>query len=150
LTFDSDAIALDQRLRACIDLARQSDVSEHRRQAMSCVVIDGGPTGVELAATLADLLPHWYQKRGGDPLEVRVVLLNRGPQILKGDINDPRREAAERKLQETAVLVEVITAAKATAVRPDAVDYKRKGREEVITLPASSSLDGGDGYSFAG
>lgn len=135
-----DAIALDRRIRACIDLATQSDVPEYRRQALTFVVIGGGPTGVELAATLADLLPNWYQERGGDPQEVRVVLLNRGPQILRGDINDPLRETAEQKLKERAVPVEIIKEATATAIRPNAVEYQQGEQDQVITLSASTAI----------
>jgi len=135
-----DAIALDQRIRSCIDLALQSDVPEYRRQALTFVVIGGGPTGVELSATLADLLPNWYQEQGGDPQEVRVVLLNRGPQILKGDINDPLRETAEQKLKERAVPVEILKEATATAIRPHAAEYKQGDQDQVVTLPTSTAI----------
>ena len=134
-----DAVALDQRIRSCIDTAMQSDEPEERRQTLTFVVIGGGPTGVELAATLADLLPNWYQQRGGDPQEVRVVMLNRGPEILKGDINDPLRETAEQKLKQRAVPVEILTEATATAIRPDAVEYRRGGHS-AITLPAGTAI----------
>ncbi len=91
-----------------------------------------------MAGTLADLLPNWYKALGGNPQEVRVVLINHGEQILEGDINSHLREIAEDELQKRAVPVELILRAKATAIRPDAVNYDRDGKQE--TLPASTAI----------
>ncbi|MBE9078002.1 NAD(P)/FAD-dependent oxidoreductase [Romeria aff. gracilis LEGE 07310] len=131
-----DAIALDRKIRTCLDQARQSANPDRRRLLLTFVIIGGGPTGVELAATLADLVPNWFEELGGDPQEVRIVLLSRGAQILKGDINDPLRETAEQQLQRRAV--EVITEAAATAVRPKAVDYQQAG--QTATIPAATAV----------
>ena len=51
---------------------------------------------MEMAGTLADLLPNWYAGLGGNEQEVRVVLLNHGNQILEGDINSRLRETAQQ------------------------------------------------------
>lgn len=131
-----DAIALDQRLRECLIQAMQTPDREERRKLLTVVIIGGGPTGVELAATLADLLPPWYEAMGGQPQEIRVVLLNRGAEILKGDINDPLRDTAYEELQNRAVKVELLTEAQATAVRPDSLDYEQG--DKVETLPAAT------------
>jgi NADH dehydrogenase len=85
-----------------------------------------------MAATLADLLPHWYEALGGKPQEVRVVLLNHGHEILKGDVNSHLREVAEQELQKRAVPVELILGAEVTAIRPDEIDYKRDGKLETL------------------
>jgi len=131
-----DAIALDQRLRECLIQAMQTQDMEERRKLLTFAIIGGGPTGVELAATLADLLPPWYEAMGGQPQEIRVVLLNRGPEILKGDINDPLRDKAREQLQNRALKVELLTEAQATAVRPDSLDYEQG--DKVETLPAAT------------
>jgi NADH dehydrogenase len=128
-----DAIALDYRLRHCLERAIQTENPEERRKRLTFAVVGGGPTGVELAATLADLLPPWYEEMGGNPQEIRIVLINRGSDILKGDINDPLRDAAEEKLQERAVKVEVLKGTQATAIRPDSLEYKQG--EETKTYP---------------
>ncbi|MBD2306227.1 hypothetical protein H6G17_11950 [Chroococcidiopsis sp. FACHB-1243] len=52
---------------------------------MTFAVLGDGRSGVELAATLADLLPDWYAQIGGNKQEIRVVILQRGKEILKGD-----------------------------------------------------------------
>jgi len=131
-----DAIALDQRLRECLIQATQTQDMEQRRRLLTFAIIGGGPTGVELAATLADLLPPWYEAMGGQPQEIRVVLLNRGAEILKGDINDPLRDTAYEELQNRAVKVELLSEAQATAVRPDSLDYEQG--DKVETLPAAT------------
>lgn len=133
-----DAIALDQRLRECLIQARQTQDREKRRRLLTVAIIGGGPTGVELAATLADLLPPWYEAMGGQPQDIRVVLVNRGPEILKGDINDPLRDTAHEELQHRAVKVEILTEAQATAIRPDSLDYKQG--DKVETLPAATIM----------
>lgn len=133
-----NAIALDRHLRDCLQQAVQIKEDEQRRRLLTVAVIGGGPSGVEMAATLADLLPHWYEALGGNPQEVRVVLINHGNEILKGDINSHLRETAEQELQKRAVLVELLTGAEATAIRPDSVEYKRDGKSE--TLSASTTI----------
>lgn len=117
-----DAIAIDPHLRHCLQRAIQTQDPEQRRTLLTSVVIGGGASGVEMAATLADLLPNWYAALGGNCQEVRVVLLNHSQEILKGDINSHLREIAEQELQKHVVPVEMLTGAEATAIRPDSID----------------------------
>lgn len=134
----ADAIAIDRRLRDCLQRAVQTVDPEQRRKLLTVAVIGGGPSGVEIAATLADLLPHWYEALGGKPEELRVVLINHGEEILKGDVNSHLRETAEQELQKRATKVELLLGAQATAIRPDSVEYKRDDKSE--TLPASTTI----------
>lgn len=134
----ADAIAIDRHLRECLQRAVQIQDPEQRRRLLTVTIIGGGPSGVEMAATLADLLPHWYEALKGKPEEVRVVLLNHGEEILKGDINSHLKETAERELQKRAVPIEMLMKAEATAIHPDAVEYKRDGKVE--TLPAATTI----------
>lgn len=130
-----DAIALGCRLRDCLQQAKQAE-PQARRTLLSVAVIGAGPTGVELAATLADLLPDWYTRIGGNAEEIRVVLLNRGPEILEGDVNRPIRKAAQTGLQQRRVPVECLMATEVTAIRPNQVEFKRHNQQEV--LPAAT------------
>jgi NADH dehydrogenase len=138
LRTEEDAIAIDRKLRDCLQRATQTEDPEQRRRLLTVTVIGAGPSGVEMAGTLADLLPHWYEALGGNPQEIRVVLLNHGKEILSGDINSSLREIAEQELKQRAVPVEFIFGAEATAIRPDAVEYKRDEQSE--TLPASTII----------
>ena len=138
LRLGEDAIAIDKKLRACLQQARETDDPEQRRRLLTVAVVGGGPSGIEIACTLADLLPNWFQALGGNPHEIRVVLLNHGRELLQDDINSHVREIAQQALLKRAVLVELILGAKATAVRPDQVEYECDGKTEI--LPASTTI----------
>ncbi len=131
-----DAIAIDQKLRQCLQQAREIAEPEKRRGLLTVAVIGGGPSGIEIACTLADLLPNWYQGLGGNPQEIRVALLNHGKELLKGDVNTKLREVAEEALQKRGV--ELILGAAATAVRPNSIEYTCDDKSE--TLSASTVI----------
>jgi len=133
-----DAIAIDRHLRECLQKAAQTEDPEQRRKLLTVGVIGGGPSGIEMAATLADLLPHWYAALKGNPQEVRVVLINHGKEILKGDINSHLRETAEQELQKRTVPIEMLLGAEATAIRSNAIEYRRDGKSE--TLPTYTTI----------
>ena len=138
LRTQDDAIAIDKKLRDCLQQAIQIKDAQARRHLLTAVVIGAGPSGVEMAGTLADLLPHWYEALGGNPQEIRVVLLNHGKEILSGDINSHLREIAEQELKKRAVPVEFLFGAEATTIRPEGIEYKRDGKPE--TLLASTII----------
>ncbi|MBN4003067.1 NAD(P)/FAD-dependent oxidoreductase [Nostoc sp. LPT] len=134
----ADAIALDRHLRDCLQKAVQTEDIEQRRKLLTIVIVGGGASGVEMAATLADLLPHWYSAMGGNSSEIRVVLLNHGQKILDADINDPLRPIAEKELQKRTVPVEILTGAEATAVHSNAIEYK--SNNQVNTLATYTTV----------
>lgn len=131
-----DAIAIDRHIHKCLERAVKNQDPEERRSLLTTVIVGGGPSGVEMSCTLADLLPHWYEGLGGDGKEIQVVLLNHGKEILKGDINNHLSELAVQELQKHGV--EILVGAGATAVRSDSIDYKRSG--ESHTLAASTVI----------
>ncbi|PSO96368.1 MAG: NAD(P)/FAD-dependent oxidoreductase [Cyanobacteria bacterium QS_9_48_30] len=138
LRTQENAIAIDRHLRDCLQQAREVEDHQQRRQVLTVVVVGAGPNGVEMAGTLGDLLPKWYENLGGNQEEIRVVLLNHGPNILKGDINQSLREAAGQELQKRTVPVELVMEAEATAVRPNELEYKRHDQTE--TLPTATVI----------
>jgi NADH dehydrogenase FAD-containing subunit len=126
-----DAIAIDRHLRDCLQRAVQLNDLAQRQQLLTAVVVGGGPSGVEMAATMADLLPQWYEAMGGNPHEIRIVLVNHG-ELLKGDINSQLREIAEQELQQRATAVEVITGAEVTSIHPNALQYQRNQQTQTL------------------
>ncbi|NUN67415.1 NAD(P)/FAD-dependent oxidoreductase (plasmid) [Pseudanabaena biceps] len=120
----ADAIALAHHLRDCLQRAIQLNDPEQRRQLLTLAVIGGGPSGVEMAATLADLIPQWYIEMGGNQSEVRIVLVNHG-KLLEGDINSQLRETVEKELQKRTVPVELLLGVAVTAIHPNMIEYKR-------------------------
>lgn len=134
----ADAIALDRHLRECLQKAVKTEDAKQRQKLLTVVVVGGGASGVEMAATLADFLPHWYGALGGNSTEIRVMILNHGQKILDGDINDPLRPIAEKELQKRTAPIEIIAGAEATAVHSNAVEYKSNDR--VNTLPTYTTI----------
>ncbi|MEO3705796.1 NAD(P)/FAD-dependent oxidoreductase [Trichormus azollae] len=135
---EADAITLDRHLRNCLQKAIQTEDVEQRRKLLTVVVVGGGASGVEMVATLADFLPHWYGVLGGNTAEIRVILLNHGQKILDGDINDPLRPIAETELKKRTVKISIILRAEATVVHPNAVEYK--SHNELKILPTYTTI----------
>ena len=90
---------LSQHLRTCLQQASECDNRAKRRKLLTVAVVGAGPAGVEAAATLADILPIWYDQLGGDSQELKIVLINHGDQILAGDVNEQLRETAMTALE---------------------------------------------------
>ena len=127
-----NAIALKNHLRNRLKQATRTPDPQQRRYLLTVAVIGAGPAGVELAATLGDLLPHWYSEMGGNPEEIRLVLMNRGSQILKGDINRHMRPSARTALKKRSVPVEFLLGASVSAVTPQRVEFKRNNQNEFL------------------
>jgi NADH dehydrogenase len=130
LTSGAEAIALRQHLQHCLRLARQTADPQQRQQLLTVAIIGAGPAGIELACTLGDLLPLWYEELGGDGEEIRVVLVNRSRELLKGDINSRLRCRAQRALRRRVVPVELLFDASVVAIHPDGVDYQQSGNAD--------------------
>lgn len=133
-----DALSLGRHLRECLQQASQTDDPERRRALLTVAIAGAGPAGVEMAATLADLLPQWYRKLNGDPQEIQIVILNRGQEILKGDINSHLRETVEKALQQRAIPVKVVTEATVSTIDPECLQYKQQG--QVKNLAAATII----------
>ena len=133
-----DAIALERHLRGCFQRAVQTEDSEERRKLLTVGVVGGGSSGVEMAATLADFLPNWYEVLGGNSSEIRIVLLNHGKEILNDDINNPLRPIAEKELQKRRIPVEILTGAEVTTIHANAIEYKHN--EQIKTLAAHTAI----------
>ncbi len=61
-----DAIALGKHLRKTLQIAYQTQIEPQKQKHLTIAIIGAGPSGVELASTLADLPPTWYAA-GGQP-----------------------------------------------------------------------------------
>ncbi|MGF1479643.1 MAG: NAD(P)/FAD-dependent oxidoreductase [Cyanophyceae cyanobacterium] len=133
-----DAQQLKQHLRNCLQRASQTQSESERRALLTVAVVGAGPAGVEMALTLADLLPQWYAKLGGNAQEIRIVILNRSQEILKGDINSHLRETAVRAMQRRTVAVELEFKAAVKAVSPEWVAYEQNGQRQ--QLPCATTI----------
>jgi NADH dehydrogenase len=123
-----DAITLRNHLRQQLQLATQTEDETARHQLLTIAIVGAGPSGIEIASTLADWLPQWYHQLGGNPAEVQVIILDMVSEILTGDINVHLREKAEKALQERVVPVEVRLEAKVSEVSPEYLEYKQNNQ----------------------
>ncbi|MFZ4554954.1 MAG: NAD(P)/FAD-dependent oxidoreductase [Pseudanabaena sp.] len=118
-----DAIALAWKLRDCLQQATQTSEPQQKKNLLTIAILGAGCTGVELAATLADLLPAWYSPLGGDIADIRIVVIQRGKQILKGD-SDRLRQTAHEALQNRTISVEVMLETTVVEIHPNVVVLK--------------------------
>lgn len=132
-----DAIALGQHLRDCLQRASQTTDPMQRRTLLTVVILGAGASGVELATTLADLLPDWYAPLGGNISELRVLLIQRGTEILKGAANN-LRQTGHQALQTRTIPVELLLETKVTAIQAQAVEYQHHNQTKV--LPAATVI----------
>ncbi len=81
-----DAIAVRNHVIDCFELAAREPQEPVRRALLRFVIVGGGPTGVELASELQDLVEHVLLKRYPEiePAEVEVCLVQSGDRVLPG------------------------------------------------------------------
>jgi NADH:ubiquinone reductase (H+-translocating) len=79
-----DAFEMRQRFLMAFELAEKSDDDEERAALMTFVIVGAGPTGVELAGALAEIVKGALRRdfRRIDTRRARVVLVEAGPRIL--------------------------------------------------------------------
>jgi NADH dehydrogenase len=110
-----DALEIRRRVLLAFELAERQGVSP-----LQFVVIGGGPTGVELAGTLAEIAHHAmnHEFRKIDPRQSRILLIEGGPRVLAAYSEDLSRKA-EAQLRHLGV--EVRTSRMVTKIDPGAV-----------------------------
>jgi len=103
-----DALEMRRRILTAFERAeRETDVAK-RAAWLTFVVIGGGPTGVELAGTLAEIARHTLtdEFRSIDPAQARVLLLEGGSRVLSTYPETLSTKAA-RQLERLGVEVRV-------------------------------------------
>jgi NADH dehydrogenase FAD-containing subunit len=90
-----------------------------------------------MAATLGDLLPRWARRFEGLLTDLKIVIVNRRPEILKGDLNDGLRDTVLQSFQQRLVPIQVITGA-AAQVGPNHLAYQHN--DQVYTLPTRTII----------
>ena len=79
-----DALRIRRHMLAAFETAERIDDPAARAQWQDFVIIGGGPTGVELAGTLAEIARHTLPRefRRADPRQSRIHLVEAGPRVL--------------------------------------------------------------------
>lgn len=103
-----DALVIRRRLLLAFERAEACDDPAEREAWLSFAVVGGGPTGVELAGTLAEIARHTLKRefRNIDPSQAKVRLIEAGPRVL-ASFPESLSEKARRQLHKLGV--EVVT-----------------------------------------
>ncbi len=148
-------------IRASILEAFEHAERTHSAANLTFVVIGGGPTGAEMAGTIAEMAHHTLRQdfRSIDPRCARIVLVEAGPRVLPTFSGDLPAKAAK---QLADLGVEVRTGWQATAITEDAVTIASEDSTETLSAqlvvwaagvkgsPLGAQLVGQEGLDRAG
>ena len=115
-----DAVEIRRRILAAFERAESAEDLAERRSLLTFVIVGGGPTGVELAGDIAELVRYGMEKefRHFDPASARVVLVQSAARLLPTFPGALSRKA-QRSLERLGV--EVILESKVADIDPDGV-----------------------------
>ena len=117
----NDALAIRRRVLSAFEAAEREPDVELRKQWLTFVIVGAGPTGVELAGTLAEIAHHTLPRefRIAHPRDARIHLVEAGPRVLSA-MPESLSAVARRKLERMEVDVHTgaaVTGIDATGVR---------------------------------
>jgi NADH dehydrogenase len=123
-----DATTLRRRILVAFERAERECDPKRREALLTFVIIGAGPTGVELAGTIAELAQFTLPKdfRNIDTRKARVVLIEAGPRVLAG-FADELSAYAQASLAKIGV--EVVLGHAVTDCNADGVVYGDKKLE---------------------
>ena len=115
-----DALEIRRRVLLAFERAERETDPARRRELLTFVLVGGGPTGVELAGTLAEIARQTLRDefRSIDTSVTRIVLVEAGPTILPS-FPEKLRDAARKAL--VRLRVEVREHTTVTGVDPHGV-----------------------------
>ena len=110
-----DALLIRRRLLSAFEQAERADDPAVREAWLTFAIVGAGPTGVELAGTLAEIARHTLRRefRRIDPTRARVLLIEAGPRVLPA-MPEALSASARRQLQRIGV--DVVTGHAVTAI----------------------------------
>jgi NADH dehydrogenase len=109
-----DAFVVRRKVLEAFEVAERETDPDARAACLNLVVIGGGPTGVELAGTLAEIARHTLANefRRIDPRSAHIHLIEAGPRVLTS-MPEVLSASAQRQLERLGVEVhlgEAVTA----------------------------------------
>lgn len=99
-----DALEIRRRILLAFERAERETDAARRQELLTFVLVGGGPTGVELAGTLAEIAGRTLRDefRSIDPRQARIVLVEAGPAILPS-FPSQLRDAARTSLRRLGI-----------------------------------------------
>jgi len=113
-----DALQVRRRLLIAFERAEAETDPQRRAAWLNFAIVGGGPTGVELAGTLAEIAHHTLKRefRRIDPAAAKVRLIEAGPRVLA---HFPEALSAKARRQLERLGVEVSTGTAVTDINAD-------------------------------
>ncbi|WP_298923493.1 NAD(P)/FAD-dependent oxidoreductase [uncultured Ramlibacter sp.] len=110
-----DAFEIRRRILLAFEAAEKEEDPALRAACLTFVVIGGGPTGVEMAGTLAEIARHTLpgEFRRIDPAQARILLVEGGARVLQ-TMPESLSQRAREQLEKLGV--EVRTGARVMAI----------------------------------
>ena len=125
-----DALDIRHRILSAFEAAERETDPQRQREWLTFVIVGGGPTGVELAGTLAEIASHTlkYDYRHINPADARIVLIDLADRVLAAFPPDLSAAAADRLRRmsielRTSTRVQSLDAG-SVVLQPTAVDAK--------------------------
>jgi len=131
-----DALEIRRRVLLAFELAERRAAEGKPALDLNFVIVGAGPTGVELAGTLAEIARQVLRDefRSIDPRRTRIMLLEGGPRVLPTYAPD-LSESAVRQLEKLGV--EVRTSAMVPRIEPTAVSVGEERVPAAVVLWAA-------------
>jgi NADH dehydrogenase len=128
-----DAFEIRRRILLAFERAERQTDEARRHQLLTFVLVGGGPTGVELAGTLAEIARQTLRDefRSIDPSQARIVLVEAGPTILPA-FPEKLRDAARRSL--TRLRIDVRESTRVVGIDPNGVTLEGGQRIDAVTI----------------
>ena len=128
-----DAFEIRRRILLAFEAAEKEPDAQRRAAWLNFVVVGGGPTGVEMAGTLAEIARHTLpgEFRHIDPASARIILLEGGPRVLQA-MPEALSERAREQLARLGV--DVRLDARVTAI--DAAGLTVQAAGDTYTIPS--------------
>ncbi|MET3917411.1 NADH dehydrogenase [Variovorax sp. OAS795] len=124
----ADAFEIRRRVLMSFEAAETATDPQRRRALLTFAVIGAGPTGVEMAGTLAEIAKHTLagEFRHIDPATAQVLLIEGGPRVLQAMPESLSRKALD---QLEKLGVEVRLNARVTAIDATGVEVQSGGAD---------------------
>lgn len=102
----ADATEIRRRVLLAFEVAEKYQTDAERNEALTFVVVGGGPTGVEMAGAISELARFTLRKdfRRINPTQARIILVESAPRLLAA-FSPKNSEAARRQLERLHVEV---------------------------------------------
>lgn len=133
-----DAMALRRRILMAFEAAEAQEDAARREAMLNFVVIGAGPTGVEMAGTLAEIARHtlFGEFRRIKPADAKIILVEGGERVLQ---SMPPSLSEKARLQLIALGVEVRLNTKVTQIDAQGIRVESVAPSHDLQVKSASS-----------